>query len=105
MAGGAIRRPGTFLRKFAPGFFVELYRRVFAHVPPVEEIELINLPALPQYEDVDGKARCGLTGARREAWKIGVASPRLCGNAGPPATGGERLKVAGARCAANRPGT
>src|SRR5258708_24991742 len=52
--------------------FVELYRRVFAHVPPVEEIELINLRVAAIETLTERPVR--FDGAGREAWTIGVAS-------------------------------
>ena len=52
--------------------FVGLYRRIFAHVPPVEEIELINL-RLAAIETVTEKP-VRLDRASRQAWKIGAAS-------------------------------
>jgi N-methylhydantoinase A len=51
--------------------FVGLYSRVFAHVPPVEEIELINLRVAAIEKLTERSVR--FDGAR-EAWKIGVAS-------------------------------
>jgi N-methylhydantoinase A len=61
---------GTFAQVRAG--FVELYRRVFAHVPPVEEIELINLRVAAIEKLTERPVR--FDGAGREAWKIGVAS-------------------------------
>jgi N-methylhydantoinase A len=61
---------GTFAQVRAG--FVELYRRVFAHVPPVEEIELINLRVAAIETLTERPVR--FDGAGREAWKIGVAS-------------------------------
>src|SRR5262249_21717202 len=51
--------------------FVALYRRVFAHVPPVEEIELINLRLAATETLTEKPVR--FDGASPHAWKIGAS--------------------------------
>jgi N-methylhydantoinase A len=52
--------------------FIGQYRRVFAHVPPVDEIELINL-RVAATETLDERP-VQLDGSSRDVWKVGADS-------------------------------